>query len=124
MPRKSSGDLRRHYKPLKIRKSRPSLNIPMPPGLSPCEVAGYVSVSCGSNKRAHSQIRHLYFRDNGRCKYCDNIVVMSCNPVYDEVGRHAQASRDHVIPRSKGGPDALTNLVLSCMVCNEAKGDN
>lgn len=29
---------------------------------------------------------------------------------------------DHVVPRSRGGTDALANLVLACEPCNKAKG--
>lgn len=30
---------------------------------------------------------------------------------------------DHIIPRSKGGPDITSNLVLACRKCNSSKGD-
>jgi len=30
---------------------------------------------------------------------------------------------DHVLPRSRGGSDRVSNLVLSCHDCNQAKGD-
>ncbi|MFI6577822.1 RNA-guided endonuclease IscB [Nocardiopsis sp. NPDC050513] len=30
---------------------------------------------------------------------------------------------DHVYPRSKGGSDRVSNLVLACVDCNQAKGD-
>jgi hypothetical protein len=30
---------------------------------------------------------------------------------------------DHVVPRSRGGSDRVSNLVLSCHDCNRAKGD-
>jgi 5-methylcytosine-specific restriction endonuclease McrA len=29
---------------------------------------------------------------------------------------------DHVIPRSKGGSNALRNTVAACHACNQAKG--
>jgi 5-methylcytosine-specific restriction endonuclease McrA len=32
------------------------------------------------------------------------------------------ATVDHVIPRSKGGTDDLSNLVLACNECNRTKG--
>ena len=32
------------------------------------------------------------------------------------------SSLDHVIPRSKGGTNRLSNLVLACCECNQAKG--
>src|SRR5260221_4721972 len=37
-----------------------------------------------------------------------------------------QATRfevDHVIPKSRGGSDSLSNLVLGCRACNQAKGN-
>lgn len=30
--------------------------------------------------------------------------------------------RDHVVPRSRGGPDNATNIVMACAPCNSAKG--
>lgn len=33
------------------------------------------------------------------------------------------ATLDHVVPRSRGGTDAITNLQLACSRCNQAKGD-
>ena len=34
-----------------------------------------------------------------------------------------QATLDHKIPRSKGGDGGLSNLVLSCVDCNNEKSD-
>ena len=44
-----------------------------------------------------------------RCFYCGD------TPGYYEI--------DHVHPRSRGGDDTLTNLVLSCVRCNQTKGE-
>jgi hypothetical protein len=35
----------------------------------------------------------------------------------------AEATLDHVVPRSLGGRDVLRNLVLACACCNAAKSD-
>jgi hypothetical protein len=51
---------------------------------------------------------NVYRRDNFKCLYCgakDNLTL------------------DHVIPRSKGGPNSWTNLATCCMKCNVSKGD-
>ena len=32
-------------------------------------------------------------------------------------------TRDHVFPRSRGGVDDSSNIVIACRSCNEAKGD-
>lgn len=36
---------------------------------------------------------------------------------------HEWAQIDHVVPRSKGGPNTLDNLVLCCGQCNGSKGN-
>ncbi|HOQ54045.1 MAG TPA: HNH endonuclease [Micropruina sp.] len=46
-------------------------------------------------------------RDGFRCAYC---------------GRRA-ATRDHVVPRSQGGPSTWLNLVAACASCNGRKRD-
>jgi 5-methylcytosine-specific restriction endonuclease McrA/uncharacterized protein (DUF1778 family) len=46
-------------------------------------------------------------RDNYVCRYCG--------------GRATTA--DHVVPKSKGGSDALSNLVAACRSCNSGKRD-
>lgn len=30
---------------------------------------------------------------------------------------------DHVVPRSKGGKNTVSNLVVACRICNEAKAN-
>lgn len=45
-------------------------------------------------------------RDSHRCRYCGKKAVQA----------------DHVIARSKGGQDALENLVACCMRCNKLAG--
>ena len=35
-----------------------------------------------------------------------------------------QATADHVVPRSKGGDDSDSNLVVACYKCNYNKGDS
>ncbi len=44
----------------------------------------------------------------GLCAYC---------------GSAAGLSVDHLLPRSRGGPDAADNAVLACRNCNSSKGD-
>lgn len=43
-----------------------------------------------------------------KCAYCD---------------KEEKLARDHVVPRSRGGPDNATNIVMACKSCNSAKGD-
>jgi 5-methylcytosine-specific restriction endonuclease McrA len=38
-------------------------------------------------------------------------------------GEEVLLTKDHILPRSKGGRDILSNLQTMCMFCNVAKGD-
>jgi len=59
--------------------------------------------------RAARQV--IYGRDEGLCMYCG-----------DPVGARG-FELDHIVPKSRGGPDTYTNLVCSCRGCNARKGD-
>jgi 5-methylcytosine-specific restriction endonuclease McrA len=50
----------------------------------------------------------IYRRDNYQCVYC---------------GSKKELTLDHVIPKSKGGPNDWENLVTSCSKCNIKKAD-
>lgn len=50
----------------------------------------------------------VYRRDSYTCIYC---------------GSTDDLTADHVIPRAKGGPDELWNLVTACRKCNGTKQD-
>lgn len=55
--------------------------------------------------------RMLFRRDNYHCMYCGQKYC------------HAELTRDHVVPRSKGGRDAWENVVAACRRCNQHKAD-
>lgn len=38
--------------------------------------------------------------------------------------KQAELVRDHVVPRSRGGPDNATNIVMACDECNNSKRDS
>lgn len=54
---------------------------------------------------------NLWYRDAGRCQYCDQTVSK------------ASMTFDHVLPRSRGGKTSWDNIVLSCSPCNLRKGN-
>jgi 5-methylcytosine-specific restriction endonuclease McrA len=55
------------------------------------------------------EVREYLLAKFGRqCVYCD--------------AENVPLNIDHVIPRSRGGSDRITNLVLTCIPCNQAKG--
>lgn len=52
--------------------------------------------------------RDVFKRDKHRCQYC---------------GSRSRLTLDHVIPRSRGGPNTWENLIAACESCNGTKGD-
>lgn len=56
-------------------------------------------------------LRQLYKLYKGTCQYC------LCKIPY------SQATKDHIYPRSAGGPTISYNLILACKKCNGMKAD-
>jgi len=54
--------------------------------------------------------RYLFRRDDCLCLYCGNRFAP------------AVLTRDHIVPRSRGGRDSWTNVASACQRCNHAKG--
>ena len=55
--------------------------------------------------------KNVLIRDNYRCQYCG------------ERFHPSRLSLDHVVPLSKGGGQAWTNVVCACVECNGKKGE-
>ncbi len=53
---------------------------------------------------------NVFARDHGQCQYCTRRVT------------RAEATYDHVVPRSQGGGTHWTNIVIACVPCNQRKG--
>jgi 5-methylcytosine-specific restriction endonuclease McrA len=53
---------------------------------------------------------NVYARDGGRCQYCGDSI------------KRAEATYDHVVPRSQGGKTNWENIVIACVPCNQTKG--
>lgn len=54
----------------------------------------------------------LLYRDKKTCAYCGKTITSE-----------KEASKDHVIPQSKGGKTVWENILLACKPCNNSKGD-
>lgn len=54
--------------------------------------------------------RTLFGRDKHTCAYCAKQF------------NHRNLSRDHIVPRARGGENKWMNVVTSCMGCNMSKG--
>lgn len=73
-------------------------------------------LACGGEQLARQRTkppltnRALFERDNQQCMYCGH-----------QFGYH-QLTRDHIMPRSRGGRDSWENVVAACRRCNQFKG--
>lgn len=43
---------------------------------------------------------------------------------FTKTGMEVLLTKDHVIPKSKGGPNTLDNMQTACAICNAAKGND
>ena len=55
--------------------------------------------------------RSLFERDNYQCMYCGKFTD------------RFELTRDHLMPRSRGGKNSWENVVAACRRCNQCKGD-
>lgn len=55
--------------------------------------------------------KNIYSRDDNTCQYCNKKKSTS------------ELNIDHVIPKSHGGKNTWSNLVCSCIKCNQIKRD-
>lgn len=74
------------------------------PWPSVVRLKGYVRVPY---RRVLLTRRNLLRRDGHACQYC---------------GAAERLTLDHVVPKSRGGPDTWENLVAACVPCNNRKG--
>ena len=61
----------------------------------------------------------LWKRQGGRCAACS--VLMDGRATRPPLTN--MATRDHIVPRSRGGAHSSTNIQLLCYVCNTTKSD-
>ena len=66
------------------------------------------------------KVQTLSERQNGDCRYCGNPMIR--HEHLDGVPTPPDAmTKDHVICRSRGGPDHNKNLVAACFQCNNLR---
>ena len=63
----------------------------------------------------------LYRKANGKCFHCGIQTVLECDSL--AVAPTNYATKDHIIPVSKGGWGLKFNKVLSCLSCNQKRGN-
>lgn len=59
-------------------------------------------------------LRDISKKQKYKCKYCKRRTTF-------KTGHHRQATLDHIVPRSDGGTDDESNLLMVCKNCNENK---
>lgn len=64
-----------------------------------------------SRPRKMSRIDRLRMRTKGHCGYCGVFVPKD------------ESTRDHIIPKAKGGETKASNLLMCCRECNQRKSD-
>jgi len=74
---------------------------------------GVKDYRCGPNSGFGNRRMAVLWRDGYVCQYCG----------VDCIKAGVVAEVDHVIPRSRGGTMAWTNLVCACRPCNQAKAN-
>jgi hypothetical protein len=53
----------------------------------------------------------------------DRIEELDDRVIVHVGGARRATTADHVVPKAKGGTDAMTNLVAACVQCNSGKRD-
>lgn len=66
------------------------------------------------------QNRRMFKAQDGRCWLCGAPMLLLFNG--ERLHHPAAATREHVIPRSAGGTDALHNIRLTHRICNQLRG--
>jgi len=81
---------------------------------SKLETSSIIAIK-GSEFHKHTRVLltnpTLFARDRHLCAYCGFTHT-----------NHRFFSRDHIVPRSRGGKDEWTNVVTACVPCNQEKG--
>ncbi len=60
----------------------------------------------------------VFERDGWLCAYCGRLCKKFS---FNGKPQGRSATLDHVVPKSRGGSNALSNLVTACMACNTQK---
>ncbi len=58
---------------------------------------------------------------NHRCCYCGTAVFVGEKPRF--AYKKTRATIEHVLPRTHGGSNDPSNLVIACYACNSERGD-
>jgi len=76
-------------------------------------IKGVTCVSCGI-------VGSFFFKEKKKsdCNYHLNLYAV------DENGNEVLMTKDHILPKSLGGPNHIDNYQTMCTICNNAKGND
>ncbi len=78
-----------------------------------CYRGGYMRTP--SAPQAEPPVSTLEQWNGALCPYCAKVMHTE--------HMHMKPSRDHIVPRGRGGPNTSANLTIACTRCNHNKGD-
>lgn len=64
-------------------------------------------------------LTELHRSFNGLCVWCGRDTILDA-----AVSHPHKATREHIVPRHRGGSDSRHNLALSCFRCNNQRGNS
>lgn len=67
------------------------------------------------------KIKTLWTEQNGKCYFCCNPMTLKKSD--QKKLKASDATREHLIPKAKGGSNRAVNLKCSCYKCNKDRGD-
>lgn len=78
--------------------------------------SGTVCVACGTAGTFFALERHVRNNKNPDAHHFNLYGI-------DKQGQEVMLTKDHILPKSKGGSDSLDNLQTMCIICNGRKAD-
>lgn len=71
----------------------------------------------------HENVARLYLAQRGRCFHCSSPMLMGSAQKKKSGKFNDGWTREHVVPRSKGGVKSYVNVVLAHAWCNMQRGN-
>ncbi len=81
-------------------------------------IHGIICVTCGLQGEFFALEQDYAMYKSGNSRYHFNLYAKN------EEGTEILFTKDHILPKSKGGKDNLNNTQTMCIICNGEKADN
>jgi len=78
-----------------------------------------------------NRLLHLIYKDGPVCQHCGIVGTHFKKAIHNDHRIHVDLysdddkllTIDHIVPKSKGGPDEIENMQILCFTCNIKKGN-